>query len=71
VILLADCGVDVNDLFCASRELGYGFRIRLKKLLLVCRVRKPFLSVGCLIPAKGHALSLYKVWITDRRLGPV
>ena len=33
VILLADRGFDDNDLFCAARDLGWGFRIRLKKSL--------------------------------------
>lgn len=35
VILLADRGFDDNDLFCAARDLGWGFRIRLKKSLRV------------------------------------
>jgi len=71
VILLADRGFDDNDLFCAARDLGWGFRIRLKKSLRVYRVSKPALSVGRLMPAKGQALFLHKVWITDRRFGPV
>ena len=71
VILLADRGFDDNDLFCAARDLGWGFRIRLKKSLRVYRVSKPSLSVGRLMPAKGHALFLHKVWITDRQFGPV
>jgi hypothetical protein len=71
VILLADRGFDDNDLFCAARDLGWGFRIRLKKSLRVYRVSKPCLSVGRLMPAKGQALFLHKVWITDRRFGPV
>jgi hypothetical protein len=71
VILLADRGFYDNDLFCAACDLGWGFRIRLKKSLRVYRVSKPCLSVGRLMPAKGHALFLHKVWITDRRFGPV
>jgi hypothetical protein len=71
VILLADRGFDDNDLFCAARDLGWGFRIRLKKSLRVYRVSKPCLSVGRLMPARGKALFLHKVWITDRRFGPV
>jgi hypothetical protein len=71
VILLADRGFDDNDLFCAARDLGWGFRIRLKKSLRVHRVSKPCLSVGRLMPAKGHALFLHKVWLTDRLFGPV
>ena len=34
-------------------------------------VSKPSLSVGRLMPAKGKALFLHKVWITDRQFGPV
>ena len=71
VILLADRGFDDNDLFCAARDLGWGFRVRLKKSLRIYRVSKPCLSVGRLMPAKGKALFLHKVWITDRRFGPV
>ena len=71
VILLADRGFDDNDLFCALRDLGWGFRIRLKKSLRIHRVSKPCLSVGRLMPAKGQALFLHKVWITDRLFGPV
>lgn len=71
VILLADRGFDDNDLFCALRDLGWGFRIRLKKSLRIHRVSKPCLSVGRLMPAKGQVLFLHKVWITDRQFGPV
>lgn len=71
VILLADRGFDDNDLFCAARDVGWGFRIRLKKSLRVHRVSKPCLSVGRLMPAKGQALFLHKVWLTDRWFGPV
>jgi len=71
VILLADRGFDDNDLFCAVRDLGWGFRIRLKKSLRVYRVNKPALSVGRLMPANGQALFLHKVWLTDRQFGPV
>jgi len=71
VVLLADRGFDDNDLFCALRDLGWGFRIRLKKSLRVHRVNQPCLSVGRLMPTKGKALFLHKIWITDRQFGPV
>jgi len=71
VILLADRGFDDVDLFRAARDLGWGFRIRLKKSLRVYRASKPTLSVGRLMPARGKALFLHKVWITDRQFGPV
>jgi hypothetical protein len=71
VILLADRGFDDNALFCAVRDLGWGFRIRLKKSILVQRLNKPSTNVGRLMPAKGGALFLHKVWITERWFGPV
>jgi len=71
VILLADRGFDDNDLFCLARDLGWSFRIRLKRSLRVYRVSKPAMKVGRLMPAKGHALFLHKVWLTDRYFGPV
>lgn len=71
VILLADRGFDDNDLFCAARDLDWGFRIRLKKSLRVYRASKPTLSVGRLLPPMRQALFLHKVWITDRQFGPV
>jgi hypothetical protein len=54
VVLLADRGFDDNDLFCAVRDLGWGFRIRLKKSIRVHRVSKPSLSVG---PGTGQRQS--------------
>jgi hypothetical protein len=71
VFLLADRGFDDIDLLRMARDLGWGFRIRLKKSLLVYRVSKPCLSVGRYMPAKGQALFLHKVWLTDRQFGPV
>lgn len=71
VVLLADRGFDDNALFCAVRDLGWGFRIRLKKSILVQRVGKPSTNIGRLMPAKGGALFLHKVWLTDRWFGPV
>jgi len=71
VLLLADRGFDDVDLFRAVRDLGWGFRVRLKKSLRVYRANKPSLSVGRLMPAQGKALFLHKVWLTDRMFGPV
>jgi hypothetical protein len=71
VVLLADRGFDDNALWCATRDLGWGFRIRLKKTIQVHRVDKPSTNIGRLMPAKGHALFLHKVWITERWFGPV
>ena len=71
VVLLADRGFDDEDLMRQARDLGWGFRIRLKISLRIYRASKPSVKVGRLMPAKGHALFLHKVWITDRYLGPV
>jgi len=71
VVLLADRGFDDIDLLRAARDLGWGFRIRLKKSLRVYRASKPNLSVSRLMPAQGKALFLHKVWLTDRLFGPV
>ena len=71
VILLADRGFADTALMKLARDLGWGFRIRLKKSLRVYRAHKPATKIGRLIPAKGHALFLHKVWITDQFLGAV
>jgi hypothetical protein len=71
VILLADRGfVDVK-LFRLVRDLGWSFRIRLKSDLWVYRAHKPRTKVGRLMPAKGHALFVHKVWLTQQWFGPV
>jgi hypothetical protein len=44
VILLADRGLMTTTVL-AARDLGWGFRIRLKKSLRVHRVSKPLVSV--------------------------
>ncbi|MEW6498902.1 MAG: transposase [Cyanobacteriota bacterium] len=71
VVLLADRGFDDEALMRQARDLGWGFRIRLKSSLRIHRASKPSVKVGRLMPAKGHALFLHKIWITDRCLGPV
>jgi hypothetical protein len=71
VILLADRGFDDNDLFCLARDLGWSFRIRLKQSLRVYRASKPSTTIGRLMPEKGKALFVHKVWLTDRFFGPV
>jgi len=71
VILLADRGFADVDLMKQARDLGWGFRIRLKKSMRVYRAHKPSTKIERLIPAKGQAIFLHKVWITDRYFGPV
>jgi len=71
VVLLADRGFADIDLMKLARDLGWGFRIRLKKSMQVYRANKPSTKIRRLIPAKGQALFLHKVWITDKFFGPV
>lgn len=71
VILLADRGFFDQQLLIQARDLGWSFRIRLKRSFWIYRADKPRAKVGRLMPAKGQALFLHKVWITDRWFGPV
>jgi hypothetical protein len=71
VILLADRGFFDQNLLIKVRDLDWSFRIRLKSSFWIYRVHKPRAKVGTLMPARGQALFLHKVWITDRWFGPV
>lgn len=71
VVLLADRGFDHNALMCKVRDLGWHFCIRLRKSIRVHRVGKRATCVRWLMPPKGQARLLHRVWITDRQLGPV
>ncbi len=70
-ILLADRGFDDIDLMRQARDPGWSFPIRLKGSRWVYRANKPALKVSRLLPAKGQALFLQKVWLTGRFFGPV
>lgn len=71
VILLADRGFVDHHLFRLARDLGWGFRIRLKSSIYVGHAIHQGASVGQLMPPKGHALFLHKVWVTEKWFGPV
>jgi hypothetical protein len=71
VMLLADRGFDDNALLCKARDLGWSFCVRLRKTIRVYRVGRRPTSIRFLMPAKGQALFVHKVWITNRKLGPV
>jgi hypothetical protein len=71
VILLADRGFFDQKLLIQARDLGWSFRIRLKSSFWIYRASKPRAKVGRLMPAKGQALFLHKVWITKQCFGPV
>jgi hypothetical protein len=71
VILLADRGFVDHRLFRLARDLGWSFRIRLKSSIYVGHPVRPGASVGELMPEKGHALFLHKIWLTEKWFGPV
>ena len=71
VILLADRGFVDHRLFRLARDLGWSFRIRLKSSIYVGHAVRQGASVGELMPEKGHALFLHKVWLTEKWFGPV
>ena len=71
VILLVDRGFDDHKLFSYLSQLGWYFRIRLKSSFWVYRASKPRKKVGQLMPARGSALFLHKVWIGNQRFGPL
>lgn len=71
VILLADRGFVDHRLFRMARDLGWHFRIRLKSSIYVGHAVRQGATVGELMPEKGHALFLHKIWITEKWFGPV
>ena len=71
VVILADRGFVDLQLFKAVRDLGWGFRIRLKSSVRVGHPQRPSAKVADLMPKPGHALFLHRVWLTKHWLGPV
>lgn len=71
VVLLADRGFVDTHLFRLARDLGWHIRIRLKSSIYVGHAIHQGASVGELMPEKGHALFLHKIWITEKWFGPV
>lgn len=71
VVLLADRGFVDHRLFRLARDLGWHFRIRLKSSIYVGHATHKGATVGELMPEKGHALFLHKIWITEKWFGPV
>lgn len=71
VVLLADRGFGDLKLLRLARDLGWGFRLRLKSSIWVYRANHPRTKVGRLMPPKGQALFVHKVWITNGWFGPV
>lgn len=69
--LLADRGFVDQKLFALLRDLGWHWRIRLKGSMSVYRPGKDVTKISRLLPAKGQALFLQKVWLTKQLFGPV
>jgi hypothetical protein len=70
-VLLADRGFNDRRLFHLVHRLGWHFRVRLRSAIWVYRQGKSPSKIGRLMPAKGEALFLHKVWILKQRYGPV
>lgn len=71
VVLLADRGFVDHRIFKAARDLGWGFRVRLKSKIWVGHPQRPITTVGALMPKAGQALFLHRIWLTKHWLGPV
>jgi hypothetical protein len=71
VLFLADRGFVDQRLFSLLRDLNWRFRIRIKTSISVYRAGKPKTKIGRMMPAKGQALFVHNVWLTDDRFGPV
>jgi hypothetical protein len=69
--LLADRGFVDQKLFALVRDLGWHWRVRVKSCMLVYRSGKEVTNISRLMPVKGQALFLHKVWATKRCLGPL
>jgi len=71
VVLLADRGFVDHRVFKAARDLGWGFRVRLKSTIWVGHPQRSITTVGALMPKAGQALFIHRVWLTKHWLGPV
>lgn len=72
IVLLADRGfADTELMRYLSQELGWHWRIRIKKSFKVRRRGHRVCSLCTILPAAGHAHFLKHVHITDERFGPI
>jgi len=71
VVLLADRGFADRKLMGVLREMGWHWRIRVKCSVWVYYADGRHVKVARLIPAKGQALFLHRVWLTKQRFGPL
>lgn len=56
---------------CWLRDHGWHWRIRLKNSTWVHRADGRYMKISRLMPLKGQALFLHKVWLTKRSFGPI
>lgn len=72
IVLLADRGfADTELMTYLSQDLGWHWRIRIKKSFKVRRKGHPVCNIGMIFPPAGQAHFLHHVFITDKRFGPV
>lgn len=71
VVLLADRGFFDIQLMKLARDLGWHFRLRVKRSLWVYRATKGRRKVGALMPAPGEARFYRCVWVSQQRFGPL
>ncbi len=71
VVLLADRGFVDQKLMCWLRDHAWHWRIRLKNSTWVQRADGRWMKISWLMPPKGQALFLHKVWLTKRVFGPI
>lgn len=70
-ILLADRGFEDRKLLRKVVSLGWGFRIRLQSTLAICHPDRKRARIETLMPEKGQALFLQRVWLTKHWFGPL
>jgi Transposase DDE domain len=71
VVFLADRGFADTELMCHLHRLGWHFRIRIKSSFWLYRRGRPRCKVERLAGARGHACFWPRVFITEKRYGPV
>jgi len=71
VLFLADRGFVHLRLFRLLRDLNWRFRIRVKQSTLVSRANGRQTKVARLMPPKGEARFVHKIWLTQAGFGPL
>ena len=72
IVMLADRGfADTEFMRYLSQDLGWHWRIRVKKSFKVRRQGRRTCNIRTIFPPAGHAHFLQHIRITDKRFGPV